>query len=56
MKPINRRDKINQKMLLELDRQAKERILELHLREALDRPRHPMVRPVAQPQDYLSAG
>lgn len=35
MKPINRRNKISQEMLLDLDRQAKDLVLEMHLREAL---------------------
>ena len=35
MKPIKRQDKINQKERREQERQAKERILERHLREAL---------------------
>ena len=35
MKPIKRKNKINQQELLELDRQAKERILERHLQAAL---------------------
>lgn len=37
MKPISRRSKISQEMLLDIDRQAKDLVLEMHLQEALNR-------------------
>lgn len=49
MKPVNRRNKINQELLLDLDRQAKDLVLEMHLREALDQAIKPK-REKSQPQ------
>ena len=42
MKPINRQDKLNQRELIDLDRQAQDRILELRLHEALARAIKPL--------------
>ena len=55
MKPINRRNKINQEMLLDIDRQAKDRILEMHLLEALTRAIKSTSEPTQPHQTYARA-